>query len=161
MRRPLKAYYKLSFSLHPDKNPDVDPTIFHSVVNAYNILSDLDQRKDYDMKSKFGNNYNEYYELFDVNFNYSYEDSSDKLSKFKTDELLNIHINIDDTFNGTVEFERWVNCKTCDGTGKDLSSKIVIRDVNGNITRTFDADGCDFCDGTARIMLIENVLLLW
>jgi curved DNA-binding protein CbpA len=45
MRRPLKAYYKLSFSLHPDKNPDVDPTIFHSVVNAYNILSDLDQRK--------------------------------------------------------------------------------------------------------------------
>jgi hypothetical protein len=44
-----------------------------------------------------------------------------------------------------VEFERWVNCKTCDGTGKDLSSKIVIRDVNGNITRTFDADdGCDF-----------------
>jgi DnaJ-class molecular chaperone len=95
MRRPLKkAYYKLSFSLHPDKNPDVDPTIFHSVVNAYNT-SDLDQRKD-DMKSKFGNNYNEYYELFDVNFNYSYEDSS-KLSKFKTDELLNIHINIDDT----------------------------------------------------------------
>jgi hypothetical protein len=29
-------------------------------------------------------------------------------------------------------------CKTCDGTGKDLSSKIVIRDVNGNINRTFD-----------------------
>jgi hypothetical protein len=29
------------------------------------IYSDLDQRKDYDMKSKFGNNYNDY-ELFEL-----------------------------------------------------------------------------------------------
>jgi molecular chaperone DnaJ len=145
------SYRKLSFKYHPDKNTDADPTIFHSIVNAYTILSDLEQRKEYDTKSRFGNNYNEYYELFDVNFNYSYEDSSDKLNKFKTDELLDIYINIDDTFNGTLEFERWVNCKSCDGSGKDLKSKIVIRDVNGNVTRTFDADdGCDFCDGTGK-----------
>jgi DnaJ-class molecular chaperone len=39
MRRPLKRHIiNFHFSLHPDKNPDVDPTIFHSVVNAYNIL---------------------------------------------------------------------------------------------------------------------------
>jgi DnaJ-class molecular chaperone len=37
MRRPLKSNI-IIYSLHPDKNPDVDPTIFHSVVNAYNIL---------------------------------------------------------------------------------------------------------------------------
>ena len=37
------------------------------------------------------------------------------------------------------------------GSGKDLSSKIVIRDVDGNITKTFDADdGCDFCEGTGK-----------
>jgi DnaJ-class molecular chaperone len=146
-----KAYYKLSFSLHPDKNPDVDPTIFHTIIEAYTILSDKEQREEYDLKSKFGNNYNEYFELFDVNFNHSYEDSSEKLDKFKTDEVLNIHIGIDDSFNGVVEYERWVRCKSCDGTGKDLSSKIIIKDNNGNILRTFDADdGCDFCDGTGK-----------
>jgi DnaJ-class molecular chaperone len=44
-----------------------------------------------------------------------------------------------------------VKCKTCDGTGKDLSSKIVIKDNDGNILRTFDADdGCDFCEGSGK-----------
>lgn len=145
------SYRKLSFKYHPDKNTEADPTIFHSIIEAYTILSDKEQREEYDLKSKFGNNYNEYFELFEVNFNHSYEDSSEKLDKFKTDEVLNIHINIDDTFKGTLEYERWVHCKSCDGTGKDLSSKIVIKDVNGKILKTFDADdGCDFCEGTGK-----------
>jgi DnaJ-class molecular chaperone len=58
---------------------------------------------------------------------------------------------VDDTFNGSVEYERWVKCKTCDGSGKDLSSKIVVKDNDGNVLRTFDSDdGCDFCDGTGK-----------
>ena len=103
------------------------------------------------MKSKFGNCYNEYYELFETNFDFSFDDTKDKLEKFKRNEVFNIHLVVDDTFDGKLEYERWVRCKTCDGSGKDLSSKIVIRDVDGNILRTFDSDdGCDFCEGTGK-----------
>jgi DnaJ-class molecular chaperone len=145
-----KAYYRLSFLYHPDKNKEVDSKIFADLTEAYDILCS-DQRKDYDMKSKFGNCYNEYYELFETNFDFSFDDTKDKLEKFKKNEVFNIHLVVDDTFDGKLEYERWVRCKTCDGSGKDLSSKIVIRDVDGNILRTFDSDdGCDFCEGTGK-----------
>jgi DnaJ family protein A protein 2 len=144
-----KSYYKLSFLHHPDKNGD--PLIFAEITEAYNVLSDRDVRTDYDQKSKFGKFYNEYFELFDVKVDFSYDDSKDKLEQFKKYEVNNIQLEVDDNFDGTLEYERWVKCKTCDGTGKDLSSKIVIKDTHGNITKIFDADdGCDFCDGTGK-----------
>ena len=146
-----KAYYNMAKIFHPDKNnKEVDSKIFADLTEAYDILCS-DQRKDYDMKSKFGNCYNEYYELFETNFDFSFDDTKDKLEKFKKNEVFNIHLVVDDTFDGKLEYERWVRCKTCDGSGKDLSSKIVIRDVDGNILRTFDSDdGCDFCEGTGK-----------
>ena len=143
------AYYKLSKKHHPDKNGDA--ILFHGINEAYTILSDSEEREDYDKKSKFGNCYNEYYELFETNFDYSHDDTKDKLEKFKKNEVYNIHIKIDDTFDGTLEYERWVRCKPCDGTGKDLSSKIVIKDNDGNILKIFDSeDGCDLCEGTGK-----------
>ena len=103
------------------------------------------------MKSKFGNCYNEYFELFNINSELEYDDVKSKKEKFRDSEVLNIQIKVGDDFNGSVEYERYVKCKNCDGSGKDLSSKIVIRDVDGNVLRTFDADdGCDFCEGSGK-----------
>ena len=143
-----KSYYKLSFEHHPDKGGD--PKVFAEMTEAYDVLcSDL--RKEYDLKSKFGNNYNEYYELFDINVDFSFEQGKDKLEQFKKNEVYNIKIEVDDSFDGHLEYERWVKCKTCSGSGKDLSSKIVIRDNDGNIVKVFDSDdGCDFCEGTGK-----------
>jgi DnaJ-class molecular chaperone len=143
-----KSYYKLSFIHHPDKNGD--PIIFAELTEAYDVLcSEL--RKEYDVKSKFGNSYNEYYELFNINIEFDYDKQKQNFENFKKNEVLNIRIEIDDDFNGQVEYERWVKCKSCDGTGKDLSSKIVIKDNDGNIVKVFDADdGCDFCEGTGK-----------
>ena len=143
-----KSYYKLSFTMHPDKGGD--PIAFAEITEAYDVLcSDL--RKDYDLKSKWGNNYNEYYELFDINVDFSYDDGVDKLDKFKKNEIYNIQIEVDSSFDGKLEYERWVKCKTCAGSGKDLSSKIVIKDNDGNIVKVFDSDdGCDFCEGTGK-----------
>jgi DnaJ-class molecular chaperone len=145
-----KSYYKLSFEYHPDRNKEVDITKFNSITEAYDVLcSEL--RKEYDLKSKFGANYNEYYELFDINIDYDHKKSESRLKKFKDDEVLNIKITVDDSFDGNLEYQRWVKCKTCSGTGKDLSSKIVIKDNDGNIVKTFDSDdGCDFCEGTGK-----------
>ena len=51
-----KAYYKLSFTHHPDKGGD--QIIFGDITEAYDVLCG-EERSDYDLKSKFGNNYNE------------------------------------------------------------------------------------------------------
>lgn len=143
-----KAYYKLSFTHHPDRGGDAN--IFSEITEAYDTLcSSL--REDYDKKSKFGNNYNEYWELFNINIETDYSDIKSKKDDFKKNEINDIYIEIDSNFKGDLEFERWVKCKSCDGTGKDLSSKIVIKDVDGNILKMFDGeDGCDICEGSGK-----------
>lgn len=148
-----KTYYKLSFKHHPDRGGD--PIVFNELTEAYDILCS-EKRADYDLKSKFGNNYNEYFEFFENNSELDYNKTKDHLQAFKSKEMLDIYLNISDDFNGEVEYERWVKCKSCSGTGKDLSSKIVIKDIDGNILKTFDGeDGCDFCEGTGKFMSLD------
>lgn len=143
-----KSYYKLSFEHHPDKGGD--PIVFAEMTEAYDILCG-NQRKDYDLKSKFGNNYNEYFELFNIDIDFDFDKEKSNYERFKKYEVNDIYITINDDFDGSLEYERWVKCKSCDGTGKDLSAKIVIKDNDGNILKTFDADdGCDFCEGTGK-----------
>jgi DnaJ-class molecular chaperone len=143
-----KAYYKLSFKHHPDRGGDAN--IFSEITEAYDVLCS-DIRSEYDQKSKFGNNYNEYFELFNININYDYDDVKSKRDNFKKNEINDIIVEIDDKFRGSLEFERWVKCKSCDGSGKDMSSKIVIRDNDGNILKMFDGeDGCDLCEGSGE-----------
>lgn len=143
-----KAYYKLSFTHHPDRGGDA--ILFSEMTEAYDVLCG-EERKDYDLKSKYGNNYNEYFEFFEINVDFDFNKEKNNYEKFKRNEVNDIYISIDNDFNGSIEYERWVKCKTCDGTGKDLSAKILIKDNDGNILKTFDADdGCDFCEGTGK-----------
>jgi|688.fasta_scaffold208597_5 DnaJ family protein A protein 2 len=144
-----KAYYKLSFTHHPDKGGD--PVIFAEITEAYDCLSE-DFRTEYDLRSKFGKSYDETKELLDYEFeNAKVAYDNDKLEKDWNNNDLNIVVKIDDLFNGKLEYERWVVCKECKGTGRDTKSKIEIKDENGNILKLFDgSDGCDFCEGTGK-----------
>jgi molecular chaperone DnaJ len=143
-----KSYYRLSFLHHPDKSGSSDWDKFNDITEAYKVLSNAKLKEEYDSKSKWGKNYDEYFELFDINIDFDYETSKQKLADFKKNQINNIQIEIDENFNGSVEYERWVVCNACEGSGKDLKSKIVIRDKSGKITKIFDPDdGCDFCDG--------------
>ena len=147
-----KAYYKLSFKLHPDHNKEADPNLFADITKAYDILMDENQKLEYDKKSKWGKEYSEYYELLNFEFNNDAETwSKENLDRFKKNELLDIVEFIDDKFKGSLEYQRWVLCKECSGSGKDLKSKIVIKDDDGNIKASFDTDdGCDFCEGSGK-----------
>ena len=143
-----KAYYNLSFEKHPDKGGDA--ITFAEITEAYDVLCS-DSRKEYDTKSKYGNAYNEYFELFDINLDWSHDKTKEHLETFKKNEVLNIKISVDKDFDGTLEYERWVKCKSCAGTGKDNSSKIIVRNLEGEVVKTFEAeDGCDFCEGTGK-----------
>jgi DnaJ-class molecular chaperone len=144
-----KAYYKLSFTHHPDKGGDA--VIFGEMTEAYDILSS-EQRSDYDKRSKWGSNYDESTELLDFEFSNNAKGwDESKLEEWVNQNQLNILIYIDDKFDGHIEYERWVTCKTCGGDGKDTTSKIEIKDENGNVLRLFDgSDGCDFCEGSGK-----------
>jgi len=146
-----KAYYKLSFEYHPDRNKEVDPIKFNSITEAYDILMSED-RSQYDLRSKWGSNYDESYELLNYEFNNNAKTwDEDRLEDWKKNNQLNVLVYIDDKFDGSVEYERWVTCKTCGGDGKDITSKISIKDENGNVLKMFEGtDGCDFCEGTGK-----------
>ena len=145
-----KSYYKLSFTHHPDKGGD--EVIFSEITEAYDILMDEKSREEYDKKSKWGSNYDESIELLNYEFSNTAKGwDEEKLTGWINENQLNILIYIDDSFDGKVEYERWVTCKKCGGDGKDTTSKIQIKDENGNILKLFDgSEGCDFCEGTGK-----------
>jgi len=143
-----KTYYKLSFTHHPDKGGDA--IIFDQITEAYNVLSEF--REEYDLKSKYGVNYDESYELLNYEFDhYKKGWDENKFEDWKKDNQLNVVIYVDSDFKGAVEYERYVSCKECGGSGKDINSKIQIKDENGNVLRIFEgSDGCDFCEGSGK-----------
>jgi len=112
-----KAYYKLSFTHHPDKGGD--PTLFADITEAYDSLSD-EFRDEYDTRSKFGRLYNESKELLSHDFeNLKVAYDNEKFEKDWNQNDLNIVIKVDDNFDDSIEYERWVICKDCKGSGRD------------------------------------------
>jgi DnaJ-class molecular chaperone len=142
-----RVYYKLSMIHHPDKNGD--PVIFDEICQAYKVLTE--SRDEYDRKSKFGKNYNEMVEFFKIDLSFDHKSEESKYEKFKNREVLNVVIRIDpDEFDGTVEFARYVKCKTCQGTGKDTSTRIAVTNDKGEVKYFDGDDGCDFCEGLGK-----------
>lgn len=143
-----KSYYKLSFINHPDKGGD--PIIFGEMTEAYDILLS-EKRLEYDTKSIWGASYDENSSLFDFELNNMAKSwDEEKLNDWINKNQLNILIYIDNNFNGNIEYERWVICKSCGGDGKDTKSKIQIKDDKGNIKFFEGSDGCDFCEGSGK-----------
>lgn len=144
-----KTFYKLSFTHHPDKGGD--PLIFNQITEAYNVLTSED-REIYDIRSKWGSKYDESYEFLDYEFNNNAKTwDESKFEEWKKNNQLNVLVYVGTDFDGKVEYERWVTCKTCGGEGRDTKSKIQIKDENGNLLKLFDGeDGCDFCEGTGK-----------
>ena len=139
-----KSYYDLSKHLHPDKiniSLEADNDSFILIAEAYKILSTKDLKAEYDKKSKYGKDYDEN-DLSVLFNNYSFKSdvenySKDQYEEWKDREELNILVYVDDTFNGSVEYERYVHCKTCHGSGMDESGKVSIGSA-ANVEYYFD-----------------------
>lgn len=147
------SYRNLSKKYHPDVSKEDDAeTIFKNICDAYKILSNVESRSEYDKISRFGQYYDESLEIYDSDFDFNYDKTKSDLEKFKRDELLDVVIMLEseEDFKGSVEYERWVICTTCEGTGKDTSTQIKIKDSEGRTIVLEGDSGCDFCDGTGK-----------
>ncbi len=153
-----KAYYAISKELHPDKGGDPDE--YQKVIEAYKVLSS-DKRDEYDKISTHGNAYDENAGLYsDIEFaNKADSFDRDKYNEFIKRDQLNIIVYFDNTFNGNVEYERWVYCKTCKGSGQDNTGKVAIgynkdysdgEGVETEIKYMDLSDDCEFCESSGK-----------
>lgn len=146
-----KAYYAASKLHHPDVGGDLE--LYKDIIEAYKILSNEATKSEYDKKSTFGSCYDE---LYGYDFDFANKAScydKDKYNDFIQREQLNIIVYIDNTFDGSVEYERWVYCKNCKGTGKDpKSGQLIIKSKETNSTNYIDlsSDECEFCNGSGK-----------
>jgi DnaJ-class molecular chaperone len=145
-----KKYYKLSKKLHPDAGGD--SFLFSQINEAYEVLSGENSRKEWDKRSRYGKNYklkSEFKNYEQTILSKIWEQG--KFDKLKSETDLHIHLEVDEDFRGVVEYQRWITCKSCKGSGLDLRGKIIIKDEDGNILKQFEnEDGCDFCEGTGK-----------
>lgn len=145
-----KSYYKLSFTHHPDKGGD--ESIFSEITEAYDVLLNSDVRSLYDAKSKWGKEYIESNEMFNIDFiNVDFSSSNKNYENFKKGEVPTIIVNVDEILNDSLSYDRWIMCGDCGGSGKDLKSSVIVKNEFGDVVGIFESsDECDFCDGSGE-----------
>lgn len=149
-----KAYRKLSFQYHPDKNPDDKKSeeTFKQISEAYSILSDKTKRSQYDQRSRYGNSYDESYEKYyggrGFNAHDIFNNAEQVFEKMRQQEammrelgvFLNVVVTMQNVYENSVlelKYSRRILCKGCNGFGFDAS----------NPDRLYD---CEYCDGSGK-----------
>jgi len=149
-----KAYRKLSFKYHPDKNPDnkAAEETFKSITEANSILSDKVKRAQYDQRSRYGNSYDESYEKFNGQRGFDpftvFNNAEQIFEQMRRQEammrelavFLNVTVTMEDVYmNKKIEktYKRRALCQDCNGFGFDASDP----------ERLFD---CVYCEGSGK-----------
>ena len=91
-----KSYYKLSKKYHPDLNDDPNINIiFTELSEAWEVLSNIESKDEYDKKSKWGKDYNELEEFFKIDLDYNHKESERVYDDVKKREVLDIIVQVD------------------------------------------------------------------
>jgi molecular chaperone DnaJ len=152
------AYRKLALELHPDRNPD-NPEAeekFKELSEAYEVLSNVDKRKQYD---RFGHKTNGRFVDYDNDFSFNYRQNIVR----KGDNIIfNLSLTLEDIYNGfsrTYRYKKNDKCGDCDGFGghgeKDCPKchgrgviAVSFRIPFGGEIKQFVP--CDVCDGIGK-----------
>jgi molecular chaperone DnaJ len=153
-----KAFRKLAFQYHPDRNKDDGASErFKEVSEAYEILSDTDKRAAYDRfghagtESAFGGrgfegfNFGGFGDIFEAFFNGS-GTTTRQTSRRGEDLRYTISLTFEEAALGTekeIEISRTEVCQTCHGTRAKPGTQ---------------PERCTACDGTGQIRRVQRSL---
>ncbi|CAN5254731.1 molecular chaperone DnaJ [soil metagenome] len=147
-----KAYRRLARELHPDVNPGADASErFKAVTHAYDVLSDPQQRQQYDLGgsgSGGGGNFGGFGDIFETFFGGGQQSRGPRSRRERgQDALVRVDIELEEVVFGTtreIEVDTAVLCETCNGDGCAPGTSPVT---------------CDICRGTGQIQRTVRSLL--
>jgi molecular chaperone DnaJ len=164
-----KAYRKLARELHPDVNPEPEAQErFKLVTHAYEVLIDVEQRRNYDMggSNPFGGNANfGFGDIFDTFFGGGQRGPRSRQQRGE-DALLRIDLSLREAVFGvskSIEIETAVLCNSCSGSccqpGTDLRTCDVCgglgqisRQVRSLLGNVMTSQPCNSCRGFGQVV---------
>lgn len=176
-----KAYRKKALQYHPDKNPNNPDaeSLFKDVAEAYSVLGDENNRRQYDHGGLDQNNFNTWNgfgggfnvdDIFNDFFASTFYGQKRQNKNTKTrgvDLRFSISLTLQECFFGTtkkIKYKRTVVCDTCGGTGAKDNSNVqkcshcggkgwILNNRNTVIGTIATQQTCSVCKGTGQIIL--------
>lgn len=148
-----KAYRRLARELHPDVNPSADAAErFKLVTHAYDVLSDPNERQQYDLGGQggFGGGagFGSFGDIFETFFGAGQRTTGPRSRRERgQDGLVRVEVDLDEVIFGTkreVEVNTAIVCATCEGSCCAPGTSPVR---------------CDICGGTGQIQRTMRSLL--
>ena len=146
-----KAYRKLARELHPDVNPSADASErFKSVTHAYDVLSDPQERQQYDLGPQpgFGGQSFGFGDIFETFFGGGGRSTGPRSRRERgQDALVRVEVDLDEVIFGTrrdLEVNTAILCATCEGSCCVPGTSPVT---------------CDICQGSGQIQRTMRSLL--